>query len=115
MNLFFWRKNRVIDQFAFQLADEVYSHVNPELMTSYFNTGDDLKKSDAKKHEQLRQKVIRTLNDTIMRIQQFRSLHKLGIYGKARLHLTFTERLRELGYPAEIAEEVNKLVLLRTP
>jgi hypothetical protein len=116
MQLFFWRKNKLIDEFAFQLADELYSTINPEMAQEYIDQqAASSKKSDEKKYEKLRQKVTRTLNNDIMRIQQFRELHALGIYGKARLHLTFTERLKELGYPATVAEEINKLLLIRTP
>lgn len=116
MNLFFWRKNKGIDQFAFQLADEIYSTIDPKTAQQYLSqTVESSKKSDLKKQEQLQQKVTRSLNNAIMRIQQFRQLHKLGIYGKARLHLTFIERLKELGYPVAVAEEINKLILLRTP
>lgn len=114
MKLFFWQKNRAIDEFAYQLADELYSSVNPESITNFFENQSSGKSSE-KKQTQLQQKVTRSLNNIIMRVAQYRELNKLGIYGKARLHMTFTERLKTLGYPANHAEEINKLVLLRTP
>lgn len=113
MQLFFWRKNPVIDEFAHQLADEVFSHIKPESAKAFLALETD--GASPNKQQQTRQNITRTLNNAIMRVHQFRELHKLGVYGKARLHLTFTERLKELGYDNASAEEINKLILLRTP
>lgn len=116
MQLFFWRKNKLIDEFAFQLADELFSTIHPTVALNYFDAqSGDSKNSNKKKDEQVHQKIIRALNNVIIKIQQFRELNKLGIYGKARLHLTFTERLKDLGYEAAVAEQINKLILLQTP
>lgn len=113
MSLFFWRKNRVIDEFAHQLADEVFSQIKPETARAFLaQETDDVSPN---KQQQTKQNITRTLNNAIMRVHQFRELHRLGIYGKARLHLTFTERLKELGYDEPSAAEINKLILLRTP
>lgn len=110
MSLFFWRKNKVIDIFASALADELYSAVQPEAATGYVGKGAGEKKADKS-----RKKIDRKLDDMVLKIQQFRSANSLGVYGKARLHLRFTERLKELGYEAKVADRFNEILLLRTP
>jgi len=112
MKIFFWKKNNLIDEYAYRLADGLYSTVKPELARQYISQSPSQKMTPERKNQQ---KIIRELNNVILGIQQFREIHSLGIYGKARLHLTFVQRLQDLGYDKETAEEVNKLVLLRTP
>ena len=68
-----------------------------------------------KKADKTRKKIDRRLDDMVLRIQQFRSANSLGVYGKARLHMRFTERLKELGYEAKVADRFNEILLLRTP
>ena len=116
MPIFFWKKNRLIDEFAQHLADELYSNIQPAVAATFFDDQAALiDNKTRKKDQQLHQKVIRSLNSVILQIQHFRELHSLGIYGKARLHMTFTERLKELGYSANITEQINKVILLQTP
>jgi hypothetical protein len=110
MGLFFWRKNRTIDVFASALADEFYSAVQPEAAKDYLTA-----RSQQKKPDKLMKKIDRMLEDVVARVQQFRTANALGVYGKARLHLKFTERLKELGYDAKVASQLNEMLLLRTP
>lgn len=108
MQLFFWRKNKQIDTFASTLANDLYSAVQPDTALTYIS-GINEKSNKGDK------KIDRRLQDLVFRIQEFRVQHSLGVYGKARLHLTFTERLKELGYEPKVAEKLNELILLRTP
>jgi len=103
--LFFWKNNKIIDDFAINLADELYSHIQPDAIEIYLA---DKKNKSAKKTE-------RQLSDFIDRVRQFKKISSLGIYGKARLHLTFTERLNELGYNKKLADKINEIILLKTP
>ena len=103
--LFFWKKNKLIDDFAINLADELYSHVQPNVMEAFI----------ANKKDKAAKKTDRQVAELINRVQQFRTANSLGIYGKARLHLTFTARLNELGYNKKLAEKINEIVLLKTP
>ena len=51
MNLFFWKKNKVIDIFASTLANELYSLVQPQSAREYFTTSaDDKQAKKAKKN-----------------------------------------------------------------
>lgn len=110
MNLFFWRKNKHIDVFAGSLANELYSAVQPEQMKKYLR----LEKGDKKAQKEIR-KIESQFNNAIKLVQQFRATHSLGVYGKARLHLKFIERLEELGYDKNSAKKVNEIILLKTP
>ena len=110
MRLFFWRKNKIIDVFASSLADELYSLVQPDAAKDYLDN-----KSAGKQAEKSRRKIDRQLEDVVAQVQQFRMANSLGVYGKARLHLKFTERLKELGYDAKVAGRLNEMLLLRTP
>jgi len=103
--LFFWKNNKIIDGFAISLADELYSHVQPDAMEAYIA---NKKNKEAKKPE-------RKIKDIIEQFKQFKTIKSLGIYGKARLHLTFTERLKELGYEKDLANKINEIILLKTP
>ncbi len=110
MNLFFWKKNRNIDIFASDLANEFYSRVQPDAAHSFFE------KTPKDKHEKKsRKQTEATIQDAIKRLEQFRITNSLGVYGKARFHLKFTERLKELGYGADIAKRINEFIMLKTP
>ena len=106
--IFFWKKNKQIDLFANSIANDFYSRVQPEVASDYFaNKNDKSKKSVSV--------VDRAIRDIAVKVQQFRATHSLGIYGKARLHLSFTERLKELGYDNNLAKKINEIILLKTP
>jgi septation ring formation regulator EzrA len=105
MGLFFWKKNKAIDVFASALADELYSTLQPELARNSLE-------NQSRKSQQ---KMERKLRDITTRVNQFRETNSLGVYGKARLHLIFTERLKTLGYDKRVAETLNEKILLRTP
>jgi len=42
-------------------------------------------------------------------------MNNLGVYGKARFHLTFMERLREHGYDNSFVKEINDHLLVSVP
>ena len=107
MGLFFWKKNKVIDQFANDLANELYSDIQPKLMAEYIS-GDDT--GDVKKYGK---KIDNRLSGVVKAVQQFRLTHSLGVYGKARLQLKLGERLDELGYEKAVIDKLNRMILLR--
>jgi hypothetical protein len=104
--IFFLGKNKkILISFATRLADEFYSQVPLELLQGHLEGGN---KKASKRYQA-------TLENTLVQLAQFKASMKPGIYGKAKLHQVFLERLKELGYPAEAADEINKYLLLRTP
>ena len=38
MNIFFWKKNKQIDAFAISLADEFYSHIQPQVAIDFMKS-----------------------------------------------------------------------------
>ncbi len=105
MPILFWKKNRLIDVFATDVANELYSFVQPQSVQDYFTSASKGKK-DKKKIESF-------LNGIIKQMRQFRLTHALGVYGKARLQLKFNERLSELGYDKDVIARLNQLILVR--
>lgn len=105
MGILFWRKkNPKIDAFARTAADELYSYVNPEEAERHFS-GEQEKK---KKKQQNVEKHIRGI---ILQMHDFGVENSLGIYGKARLQMQFSERLVELGYEEKLARKIVDTIL----
>jgi len=100
--ILFWRKNKLIDNFAVILADEVYSQLPPEM----------LGKQNVKK---LSRRFDKEIDRIIIKFRDFRVMNNLGVYGKARFHLTFMERLREHGYDNSFVKEINDHLLVSVP
>jgi hypothetical protein len=101
----FGEKKRMLIEFANQLADELYSRVPPNVVDQHMS---GKSKSASKKFND-------AMDDSVMRVAQFKTNHHPGIYGKAKLHQVFADRLRELGYPNELANEINQYILIKTP
>ena len=110
MNLFFWKNNKIIDSFASELANELYSHVQPQVAKEYFEGVTD--KKQMRKNEK---KVSGEIQGMVKKINEFKFIQSLGVYGKARLHLRFKLRLEELGYDQQVANKLNEIVMLKTP
>ena len=51
----------------------------------------------------------------IKKVNQFKVVNSLGVYGKARLHLKFKVRLEELGYDVTIVNKLNEIIMVKTP
>jgi len=103
--LLFWRKNTEIDNFANILADELYTKLPPNML-------ENSEKAAGKKLDRRIEKELQTM---VTRLQEYKLVHKLGVYGKARFHLTFRERLRSHGYPEILAKEINDFLLVKVP
>lgn len=123
--MWFWQKNRQITEYAKTVADEFYSQVQGDMLEAYLGENEEPGKalSSLKKkqrHKALQREVFQTqqvqqqLDALLQKIRQFKVEHRLGVYGKARLHLVFCERLKELGYEPELVNQLNRMVLLRT-
>lgn len=110
MNLFFWKKNKVIDIFASQIANDLFSVVQPQSINDYFQSTS--KSKEAKKN---RKNVETNLLNVTNQIKQFRISNTLGTYGKARLQLKFNERLKELGYDVTVVSRLNEFILVKIP
>ena len=108
MQIFFWKKNKQIDAFANTIANDLYSTIPPEIAQDYMNGPDS-------KTKKVNIKVARKLDDIVLRIKQFRAENRIGVYGKARLHLKFMARLEELGYEKKVAKLFNEQTMIRTP
>ena len=114
MNIFFWKNNKQIDTFAIILADEFYSHIQPQVAIDFVKETTGEKKSSGKACKQ-NTRVNKILTDVANQIIEFKEQHSLGVYGKARLHLSFMQRLNELGYSEEITKYLNEIFLVRSP
>lgn len=108
MGLIFWKDNRKIDAFAAAVAEDLFSHVQPEVALQHFQ---GISQKNKKKDRKIEQKVA----GIVAQINQFRETNSLGIYGKARLHKKFTERLHELGYDIAVTSKLDEIILLRMP
>jgi hypothetical protein len=111
MGLFFWKDNRKIDAFGAALADDLFSHVQPEKARQHFagrsnNSGN----ADNKKKQR---KVEQRLHALIGQMQQFCGTHSLGVYGKARLQKRFSDRLLELGYDDDVTIRLVETIVFR--
>ncbi len=112
MNLFFWKKNKVVDVFATDLASEFFSSVQPQVARAFLSSKES---GNKQKPDKAVRKVEGKIHDTIREVDQFKTLHSLGVYGKARLHMMFRARLEELGYDEDVAKGVDQIVMLQTP
>jgi hypothetical protein len=110
MNLFFWKNNGLIDSFASELADELFSNVNPDQARLFFEGS-----SDKKQMRKSEKKLQTQLSGIIRKINEFKLINTPGIYGKARLHLKFKLRLEELGYDRRVIDKLNETLMLKTP
>ena len=110
MNIFFWKNNALIDSFASELAGELYSNVNPDLVRQFFEGS-----SDKKQMRKSEKKLQNELSGIIKKINEFKLINSLGVYGKARLHLKFKLRLEELGYDKQVVDKLNETLMLKTP
>ena len=108
MQIFFWKKNKQIDEFANAIANDLYSTIPPDVALDFMNESDS-------KSKKVNTKVARKLDDIVLRIKQFRAENSIGVYGKARLHLKFAEQLEELGYEKKVAGLFNEKIMIRTP
>ena len=95
---------------AIFLADNFFSQIQPQVAVDFFQNTQQQKNKSHKKHTKIRN----ILNQTADQITAFRKENSLGVYGKARLHLTFMNRLNELGYTEDITRQLNEIILLRT-
>lgn len=106
MGLFFWKNNSKIDAFAFALAEDLFSHVQPDVAVQHF-TG---KTSDNKKKQH---KVEQRFRALMGQMHEFNETNSLGIYGKARLQKTFSDRLLELGYDEAVTLRLVETIVMR--
>jgi len=114
MNIFFWKKNKQIDAFAILLADEFYSHIQPQVAIDFVKETTEGRKQSGKTNKQ-NIKINKILEDFAKQIIAFKKQHSLGVYGKARLHLNFMQRLNQLGYSEDITNYLNEIILVRSP
>lgn len=110
MGIFFWKNNEAIDAFATTLANDFYNAITPQNFDKFL--ADNLDKKKNKKYDK---NIKRAIGNVVTRIKDFKFQKKLGVYGKARLHLKFKNRLYELGYSESVVEDVNKLIMVETP
>lgn len=66
-------------------------------------------KTDERKNAVRQQKLIAQM---LLKAQQFKALHRLNFYKKAKLGNAFNWRLRDMGHDAELAELLTKDILL---
>ena len=118
MNLFFWKKNNTIDVFASSLANELFSTIQPQKAKEFITQSIDNQSEKKKKRikEQKEKNKFETQIDLVVKhINEFKVINSLGVYGKARLHLKFSERLKELGYNESVTKKINDMIMVRTP
>lgn len=96
---------------AILLADNFFSQLQPQIAIDYFRNTQQKKDKQANKRN-IKSKNL--LDQTAAQMITFRKDNSLGVYGKARLHMTFMNRLNELGYPEDITRQINEIIMLRT-
>lgn len=106
MGLLFWKNNTAIDTFARDLADDLYSHVQPAVAQQHLFGTEKMARKKAVKAD-------REITDVILQVKRFAKANSLGIYGKARLQQKFNQRLEELGYPAEVVNSLSEAILVQ--
>lgn len=118
----FWKKNRLIEEFAHTQADEFYSLVQIPAATALIeqqgqeaSAGGARKRKGKKAKEDVRDPAVRQFQLLLDRFEKFRGDNRLGVYGKARFHMKFKARLIELGYPEPLAGEIDRALMLHTP
>jgi len=106
MGLFFWKNNGKIDAFGVALADDLFSHVQPDTARQHFTgTTQDNKKKQ--------RKIEQRFHALVGQMHEFASTHSLGIYGKARLQKSFSDRLLELGYDEAVTNRLVETIVFR--
>lgn len=107
MGILFWKRNNPkIDAFARAAADELFSYVNPEEASRHFS-------GEKEKKKKKQRNIENHIKGVILQMHDFGVENSLGIYGKARLQMKFSERLIELGYEEEIAKKIVESVLFQ--
>ena len=106
MGLFFWKDNKKIDAFAFALAEDLFSQVQPDVAAKHF-TGPRL---DNKKKKR---KIEERFQALMGQMREFNLTNSLGVYGKARLQKTFSDRLLELGYDDAVTHKLVETIVFR--
>jgi hypothetical protein len=102
---FLFKKNKRIDDFAAQMADEFYSAIPKDAIGDCLGNKKDKRKAKAFDNK---------INDMALQLQQFKLREKVGVYGKARLHLAFMTRLELLGYEQGLAKKINEMILIKS-
>lgn len=106
MGFAFWKNNRQIDAFAQALADDLFSHLQPDVAAAHILAQGKLSKKQKLKAE-------RKLNDILLQMKRFSESQSLGVYGKARLQKKFNERLQELGYKLDVVNRIAEDFLIQ--
>ena len=102
---FLFPKNKRIDGFATRMADDFLSAIPLDVTKQCLANNSDKKKT----------KVLESkMKDIAIQFQQFKKQEKLGVYGIARLHLTFMNRLELLGYDQDRAKQINEMIMLKS-
>ncbi len=103
----FWfgKKKRLLVEFANKSAEELFSTVPPALVEKHMGG----------KSKQATKTFQAGVDNVLMRFAQFKAAEKPGVYGKAKAHQIFAQRLKELGYPDDVADEINSYILTKTP
>ena len=114
MDIFFWKKNKVIDVFSTRLADEFYSNLPPEQLLDLVPTASSAAKQ-SKMEKKARKRMESVIDSAVSQVKGFIHSESLGVYGKARLHMQFMERLKELGYEKELASAINESIMIKLP
>ena len=112
--LLFWKtKDPQIDAFAQQLANRLFSELPPALVEKIFTSEAEIStpRSGAKKKPGVN--AGRITEEVGRQLRQFSQQSRLGIYGKARLHMQFRSRLIELGYSKGDARAIDQLILFQ--
>jgi len=109
MGILFWKNNRMIDAFGAALAEDLFSHVQPEIARAHFAPDTEARSESRKKHHKIEQR----LRALITQMHQFSNANSLGVYGKARLQKSFGDRLLELGYDQAVATRLVESIVLR--
>jgi hypothetical protein len=107
MGLLFWKDNAKIDAFGAALAEHLFSHVQPDMARQHFSGAS---KGENKKKQY---KVQQQFNALVGQMREFCETQSLGVYGKARLQKSFSDRLLELGYDDQVTTRLVETIVFR--
>ena len=104
--MYWWgKKKRLLIEFAAEVAEELYQRVPPEIVEKHLSG----------KNKKATRRFDAAVDNAIARIADFRSKNKPGVYGKAKIYQVFAQRLKELGYPEELVDDINAFIITKNP
>ena len=98
MSLFFWKNNKIYDDFALELANDFIKGFPNDAAHSIPNKKNKIK-------------LNKTIDKLNVKVTHFNSEYKTGLYSKARIGNKFMWALKEEAYDEKFIDELTKDLL----